>query len=459
MQYVLSNKKGTDGMSEIRLRLQPCVGGKVISSQRAKTGIRIKEQYFSKDYGVKPRSKRQLYTPDVAYHSEQAEKLRELVTYVEERFAAVGKDALPKKWLQTVIDEYYSPERETVKRTFCELAEDYISKKQLSNGYVRAFRVVVRDVVRYEGFVRATEKGRKDFIFDVDKVTREDIEDFSDYLRNESKLADEYPEVFRRLSVDYPSSMSSQRTEIEMRGNNTLHTILGKLRTFFSWMNANGITANRPFDGFKIVAEQYGTPIYITVDEREQIATAAMPTKQLQTQRDIFIFQCLVGCRVSDLMKLTEKNITNAGDVSILSYTPHKTKDDGEQAFSVRVPLLPEALQLIEKYKGKDAQGRLFPFIAAIKYNVAIKAVFTFAGITRNVEVRNSLTGEMELRPINEVASSHMARRTFVGNLYSRVQDPNLIGQMSGHVEGSRAFGRYRKIENETLAKVMELIK
>ena len=79
-------------------------------------------------------------------------------------------------------------------------------------------------------------------------------------------------------------------------------------------------------------------------------------------------------------------------------------------------------------------------------------------GITRMVEVRNARTGENELIPINEVAASHMARRTFIGNAYFKVHDPNLIGKMSGHVEGSKAFARYRKIEDDTLKEVIDLI-
>ena len=80
------------------------------------------------------------------------------------------------------------------------------------------------------------------------------------------------------------------------------------------------------------------------------------------------------------------------------------------------------------------------------------------AGITRKVEWRNPRTGVNELVPINKIASSHMARRTFIGNAYFKVQDPNLIGKMSGHVEGSTAFARYRKIEDETLKNVIDLI-
>ena len=51
--------------------------------------------------------------------------------------------------------------------------------------------------------------------------------------------------------------------------------------------------------------------------------------------------------------------------------------------------------------------------------------------------------------PISECASSHMARRTFCGNLYKRVKDPNIVASMSGHKEGSKAFARYGEIDKD----------
>ena len=61
----------------------------------------------------------------------------------------------------------------------------------------------------------------------------------------------------------------------------------------------------------------------------------------------------------------------------------------------------------------------------------------------------NLTTNEQEIRPLNEVASSHLARRCFVGNLYKQVKDPNLVGALSGHKEGSKAFARYREIDKD----------
>lgn len=223
----------------------------------------------------------------------------------------------------------------------------------------------------------------------------------------------------------------------------------------FVWLYDNRKTKNRPFDGIKLGSEKFGTPNYISIQERNEIAAFDLSDhKNLEVQRDIFVFQCFVGCRVGDLMRLTSKNVVG----SILVYTPHKTKDEGDQSLQARVPLHPKAMELVRKYKGLDAKGRLFPFISPQKYNDAIKEVCTIVGIDRIVQIRNPKTGETEYRPINEIISSHWARRTFVGNAYFKVQDPNLIGKMSGHVEGSKAFSRYRKIEDSTLLDVINQI-
>ncbi len=69
--------------------------------------------------------------------------------------------------------------------------------------------------------------------------------------------------------------------------------------------------------------------------------------------------------------------------------------------------------------------------------------------------VRNSVSGLEEVQPMNKIASSHLARRTFIGNQYHQVADPNIIGKMSGHVEGSKAFARYRDIDDEMLKDVI----
>lgn len=428
--------------------------------------------YFLLDRGVICVSNHRVETPEVKWHKQQATRIENLMKVIIEFYEKAPKTEICGDWLKNIIDNFNHPEVcNKTERTFYEMAEEYIVKKGLAESHARVYHVLLRAISRYEGFVRATDSNRKYFSFDINHVTREDIEDFSDYLRNESTLANEHKKLFAKLLKAYPNSVKPGRSKIEVRGENTVIKMRTRLKSLFTYFYERGYTTNRPFEGVKVGVEKVGTPYYITIDERNIIADAdleakwetmskeekkpaRMPIKTLLEQRDIFVFQCLIGCRVGDLLKLNYDNIHGG----ILVYTPHKTKDEGSTPFQARVPLHPKALELIEKYRGVDTQGRLFPCITGQRYNDAIKVIFGMAGITRKVEIRNPKTGEPEFKPLNEIASSHLARRTFVGNAYFKVSDPNIIGKMSGHVEDSKAFKRYRNIEDETLFNVINLL-
>ena len=166
--------------------------------------------------------------------------------------------------------------------------------------------------------------------------------------------------------------------------------------------------------------------------------------------RDIFMFQCLIGCRVSDLNRLTKANIVDG----FVEYIPQKTKM--EHANTVRVPLNQKAREILERYK--DLENALLPRFSHFGYNKKIKEILKYVGIDRTVIVLDPKTREDVARPLYEVASTHTARKTFIGNLYRQVKDPNLIASMSGHSEGSRAFARYRKIDDEMKKELVNLL-
>lgn len=236
----------------------------------------------------------------------------------------------------------------------------------------------------------------------------------------------------------------------EPRSKNTLNNILVRLKTFWLWSIKQGYTERNPFNKFTIESAECGTPYYISTKERYQLEDAQLEG-MMAIQRDIFVFQCCIGCRVGDLYKLSYGNITDG----VLTYTPRKTKDNNPVL--AEVPLSKTAKALLEKYYDPE-RGTLFPFISQQKYNVYIKKIFKEVGLDRKVAVLNPLTRMHEMRPLYEVASSHMARRTFTGELYQRVQDPNLIGSMTGHVEGSKAFARYRKVELNLKRSLIEML-
>ena len=49
-------------------------------------------------------------------------------------------------------------------------------------------------------------------------------------------------------------------------------------------------------------------------------------------------------------------------------------------------------------------------------------------------------------------------RRCFVGNLNKQVEDPNLVGALSGHKEGSRAFASYREIDEQMKRDLVSML-
>jgi len=178
---------------------------------------------------------------------------------------------------------------------------------------------------------------------------------------------------------------------------------------------------------------------------------------------------------VGDLYRLTHDNIKEG----FLEYMPQKTKKC--QAKIVRVPLHEKAKAILARYprnsendaqnlgnvpkrKGRqpkvpqDLSNRLLPFLPIARYNAGVKELLKHCGIDRMVTLLDTHGLKTVQKPLYEVATSHTARKTFVGNLYKQVPDPNLIASMSGHVDGSRAFARYRSIDDTMKRKLVDMI-
>lgn len=355
--------------------------------------------------------------------------------------------------------------KELEKLPFFDLLNEYRnnSKKKVngvrdgdkSDVWKKNFDVLVRALKRYEWFIKLSKN--RTFSLDIDTITKDTLSSFASFLREEYQLLEKYPKIFEKI----PATTDKRRNpKPQPRGDHAIDALFNKLRAFISWCIEEEKTTNNPLKGFYGVKRaKYDTrPVYISLEERNKIADFDLSgNPSLETQRDIFIFQCCVGCRVSDLMKLKSENIIkNENGKDKLVYTPQKTEDSNNKGVSV--PLNPRAKGLVKKYYGVDKEGRLFPFISPQKYNEAIKEIFEVCGITREVSVYDPLTGKTKIRPINEVASSHMARRCFVGNLYKKSKDPALIASMSGHSEQSRSFSRYRDIDDEDKEEVVNLI-
>lgn len=342
-------------------------------------------------------------------------------------YGEIKDDPNPERWYKE-IDKRLNPIKYQPKvKTFFDYFDDFVKEQDGREIYLN---VLKRCLQRWEMYEQTKDK---EFKLDLNKLKDKDIQRFDKFLQIEHAIQDKYPKIYNTIK---------ETRRVVPRGNNARSDHLNKFRAFYKWTVNKKLTSNNPFDEFKVPQERYGTPYYITIEERNKLLNADLSEfPQTAIQRDIFVFQCLIGCRVSDLTSLTRSNVKDNGN--FIEYIAKKTKK--KEPVTVRVPLIDTAKELIKKYSGGE---KLFPFISDPKYNEHIKNAFTYAGLNRLVTVLNPTTGEEEQRPLNEVASSHLARRAFIGNLYRKVKDPNLVASMSGHVEGSRAFARYRAIDD-----------
>lgn len=393
--------------------------------------------------------KKQAIKAKVIYSAEERKKFNDAVNerkkLIDDIYNyTINKEALTSEMLDIEIDKNINPHKypelkdKHQEQTFFEAFDEFLIKRKLSTVRINNFKVIKRALQRYEIYKKYI---RQPIILTFDSITSNTLVDIENFLRNEHQYFIDYPDIYEQI----PEKRIPQK-----RGQNTINDIFTKIRTFILWAIKEKKTTNNPFENYTVEECVYGTPYYISIDERNILYNADLSKRpQLAIQRDIFVFQCLIGCRVGDLYKMTKNNIMNGA----IEYVARKTKEN--RPVTVRVPLNPIALEILDRYPDCP---KLLPFISEQKYNNAIKDMFLLAGLTRLVTVINPTTREEVKKPLNEIASSHIARRSFVGNLYKQVKDPNLVGSLSGHKEGSKAFSRYRDIDDDMKKELVNLL-
>jgi len=432
----LSKKCNEIGKSEIMLRFSISK----VQRYRIKSNLFVSASRWSK--------KNEISIPKIETEERQqlvslASRFDNLKVHIFKCFENSDKSQVTKEWLFECVDRFHFPEKyiEVIHEpTFFDVVDEFLSKRKLSAGRLRSINVVFRSLKRYQLYKQKTNEL---FILDLKNIDENILADIEKFFKDEPTVFAKYPDIYKIVK---------ESRNPEPRGQNTVNDMLVKLRTFFIWCTDNEKIDSNPFKKFPVSECIYGTPYYIKISERNQLYAKNMKKlPSLAVQRDIFVLQCLIGCRVGDYYKMKMSNIMDGA----IEYIAGKTKDGNP--ITVRVPLNSIALEIIERYKDANRES-LMPFISEQKYNEAIKEMFTFAKLNRMVTVLNPTTREEEKKPLDKIASSHLARRSFIGNLYKQVKDPNLVGSLSGHKEGSKAFARYRDIDEEIKTDLVNLL-
>src|SRR5690606_28043533 len=102
--------------------------------------------------------------------------------------------------------------------------------------------------------------------------------------------------------------------------------------------------------------------------------------------KDCFVFSCYTGLSYVDVKELTEDNIVKGIDNNYWIYTKREKTDE-----RVKVPLLPKALKIIEKYRGlqeKEFMAFLLPLSSNQKTNKYLKEIIASCGINKRLKLK-----------------------------------------------------------------------
>lgn len=411
LQYRLSSRV-SNGKAEVLARFYDGT----YFSQRAKTHVFCHVSAWSEQDGmpVMPRRANAI----VADISEARQKLDHIKEYVFERWCQEQYDARDR-WLQKTIDDSLNHKEKSRKdlHTIRDVYQEYADTKDIDTATRRQYEVLLSALERFY---------RKQTIY-IDKVTTHEIDSFCRFYRNEK----------------------CKGGKMIQRSQNTITCKLKRWRALQNFAVLRGYASSSPFSQYTIPSEIYGTPVFLTTEERDALYRFEGLSDALRIQRDIFVFQCHVGCRVSDLVSLTKDSVTNDW---FLQYIPQKQRR--RVPLTVRLPLSSVAIEIVQRY-GDCAGDALLPFIHPNNYNEAIHEIMRLAGMDRVVIVPNKLTMKPENKMLWEVTTSHTARKTFIEAMFRETKSERITSSFTGHADGSRAFSRYTDVDDDMKREII----
>ncbi|KWR52394.1 MULTISPECIES: site-specific integrase [Bacteroides] len=207
---------------------------------------------------------------------------------------------------------------------------------------------------------------------------------------------------------------------------NTIIGIVGHLKIIAKRAVNDGIITRNPFIGFSLEGEPL-QPKSITGQELNKIMTTPLDSPNRYLVRDIFLFSVFTGIAFSDIRDLTCNNLVQAEDG--VWWIHSKRRKTGTE---FHVPLLELPLQIIEKYRGLNKDGKMFVMLSCSKTNGNLKKIAKICGIKRNI-------------------TFHMARHSYASLItLSQGVPMETVSRMLGHRD-LRATRIYAQVSNEKI--------
>jgi integrase len=221
---------------------------------------------------------------------------------------------------------------------------------------------------------------------------------------------------FANIDIPFFDSLYSYLVSKDM-GDNTIRLYMQLLKTFLRFAIERDYTKNDKFEKYKNPKHTPLTHIALTSDDLARIINCHLDSS-LERVRDVFLFMVYTGQRHGDIERFDISGVKES-----IWYIRQK-----KSSKPVQIPLIPQAMAILNKYNGK------LPVINLRKLEIGLKEIGEKAGIDELVPVEKQTGKEITRKymPKYTQITTHTARRTFNTVMSYKNVDSNVIKSVTG---------------------------
>ncbi len=241
----------------------------------------------------------------------------------------------------------------------------------------------------------------------------------------------------KRLNYEFVSDFEFWLKTERHCGHNTTMKYISNLKKIVNSCLRKGWLLKDPFLGFKMTREEVEKEA-LTEQDLKKIDLKNFPVDRLNFVKDIFLFSCFTGLAYADVKKLKRTEIEPGIDGSHWILTSRQKTNTKS-----RIPLLPPALSIIEKYKDYPPccnSGYVLPVMSNQRMNSYLKEIADLCGIRKNL-------------------TFHIARHTFATTVTLSNGVPiESVSKMLGH-RNLKTTQHYAKVLDRKVGDDMEVLR
>ncbi|WP_347052287.1 site-specific integrase [Flavobacterium olei] len=241
---------------------------------------------------------------------------------------------------------------------------------------------------------------------------------------------------FEDLNLEFVKDFEFYLRTVRKCSNNTTLKYIANFKKIVIRAIDKEIIHKDPFKNFKgRKTKLVKKPI--TTQELYELERHYFTTDRLDVVRDVFVFQCYTGLAYIDAYQLKKSDIKKGIDGNLWIMAERQKTNS-----SFNVPLLPQALKIIEKYKDHPLcvqRGTVLPVSSNQKMNEYLKEVANLCGFPFTL-------------------NTHMARRTFGSTVTLNNNVPiNVVKELLGH-SSVKQTEAYAITEQATIGREMSIL-